>query len=659
VRDRDPADALHGRAHDGTPAERIPAERIPVYEPWTTEGDARAVADAVLRGDLALGPEVEELEARFAARCGATEAIAVANGTVALELALRALGVGPGDEVVCTSLTIISCAIAIERVGARPVFVDVDPSLWVSLRAHVEPAITARTRAILAVHLFGHPFDPELRDLADAHGLALVEDAAQAHGSELARDGAWQPAGSLGDVATFSLYANKAITSGEGGLCVTRSPALAARLRALRNLCFTPERRFLHRELGTNARLSNVAASLALSQLSRLELAIERKRSVHAAYAERLAELPEVRLQAVAPWARPVPWMAALALEPGAPSAAEVLASLARDGVEGRPFFVGLHQQPALAHHDRTSLPETERLAERGLYLPSSPLLDEARIDRACDALRRALGRAPAPATRGDRSARGDEEAPFGEPYARLYDALYAAKPYAAEVDALLGVAARAGVTAESVLDLGCGSGRHLAAFAARGLETAGSDPSRAMLARARARVPEASLQHARAESTRFGRTFDLVTLLFAVPSYVTDDAELVRTLRTARAHLAPGGLLLAEVWYGPAVLAEPPEDRATTVEIDGVAYVRRASARHDELGQRVEIDYAITRRDGPPEEPTSRERHVLRYFFPRELDRLLRAAGLSILRLGAFPDGARLAPRPSSYSALVVARAA
>lgn len=650
---------------------RVSEPSIPVYEPWVTDADARAVAGAVAAGRLAMGPELGSLEARFARACGALEGVAVSNGTVALELALRALGVGPGDEVICPSLTIVSCAIAIERVGATPVLVDVDPSSWIVTRAHVEEALSPRTRAVLGVHLFGHPFDPAIRALASERGIALVEDAAEAHGSEVLLGG-WRPCGSLGDVATFSFYANKAITCGEGGMCLTSRPELAARLRSLRNLCFVPERRFLHHELGLNARLGNVSAALALSQLDRLPAVLAHKHRVYAAYRERLAELAEVRLQVVAPWARPVPWMAALALGDGAADAETIMAELARRGIETRPFFLGLHDQPALAHHPRRPLPVTERLARRGLYLPSSPRLDEASIDRVCEALRAALGRPrSAPAARPERgsalegAARGPRapledgaEAPFRETYAGLYDLFYADKPYDDEVAALLALAERHGRAPRSVLDLGCGTGRHLAAFAARGLEVAGCDPAPAMLARARARAPRAELASARADEVRLDRRFDLVTMLFAVLSYVIDDDEIVRTLRNVREHLAPSGLFLADVWYGPAVLQQPPEAREA-IAIAGPEHARRrASARLDPVRQLAYVDYELEHISSDAPARLGTEAHVLRYFFPRELAALLRAAGLELVALGTSPEGAPLPAMPRSYSALVVARA-
>ncbi len=645
---------------------------IPVYEPWVTPEDAQAVASATLSGWLAAGPAVSSLEERFAATCGAREGVAVSNGTVALELALRALRIGPGDEVVCPSLTIISCALAIERVGATPVLVDVDPASWTLTRAHVEEALGPRTRAVLGVHLFGHPFEPAIRQLASERGIALVEDAAEAHGSELFDGTRWTPCGSLGDVSTFSFYANKAITCGEGGMCLTRDPELAARLRSLRNLCFVPERRFLHHELGLNARLGNLPAALALSQLARLEIIVAHKRRVYAAYRERLAELGEVTLQAVELWARPVPWMASLVLDEGAAPADSIIAKLGERGIEARPFFLGLHEQPALAHHPRRSLPATERLARRGLYLPSSPRLDEHTIDLVCDALRGALrgspkagasgagasGIGPAPSSPA-RTGLEPGAAPFQDEYAGLYDLFYADKAYDVEARALLALARSLGVEPRSLLDLGCGSGRHLAALDESGLELAGCDPSAAMLALARGRLPRAELVQARASTARLARRFDLVTMLFAVLSYVVDDDELAATLRNVRAHLAPGGLFLAEVWYGPAVLREPPEDREATVTVGSARYRRRATTRHDPLRQQARVTYEIEKSAASGAERVTSETHALRYFFPRELASLVRDAGLELVTLGSYPEGAPLPAEPRSYSALLVARAA
>lgn len=369
--------------------------RIAVYEPELTDADARAAEAAVRAGFVAQGPEVERFEQAWCSRTGMLHAVAVSNGTAALELAVRALGIGEGDEVLCPTLTIVSCARAIVLAGATPVLVDAEPRTFNLDPGQLEARIGPRTRAILGVHLYGHPFDPRVVAIAARHGLALLEDAAEAHGAELEVAGAPLPCGGVGDVSVLSFYANKPVTTGEGGMVLARDAAVAARVRAHRNLCFGPkEDRFRHRELGGNFRLGNVAAAIGLSQLARLDDVVARKRRVAALYRSRFAESPilphALRFQAHERWASPIDWMVAVVFERH--EARAVAEALDREGIDTRPFFLGMHAQPVFAHlFAGESHPVADALSRHGLYLPSSLSIDEAIVDRVALALERAL----------------------------------------------------------------------------------------------------------------------------------------------------------------------------------------------------------------------------------------------------------------------------
>jgi perosamine synthetase len=262
--------------------------------------------------------------------------------------------------------------------------------------AQIEARITPRTRAIMAVHIYGHPVAMEpLLALARRHGLIVIEDAAEVHGAELLVEGAWRRCGGLSRIATFSFYANKLVTTGEGGMIVTDDAALAARCRSLRNLCFQPQRRFVHEELGTNARMTNLQAAIGLGQVERMDEIIARKRRIGHAYEERLRDVPGVELQVQEPWARGVYWVFGLVLAGDVPfDAAELAARLRVRGVDTRPFFVGMHQQPALLRRGLFAgerHPVAERIARRGLYLPSGLPLTEGQIDDVCGAVREVL----------------------------------------------------------------------------------------------------------------------------------------------------------------------------------------------------------------------------------------------------------------------------
>jgi perosamine synthetase len=342
------------------------------------------------------GPSIAEFEQAWAAYCGRRHGVAVSNGTVALAMAVGCLELQPGDEVIMPTFTIISCALAVLQYGAIPVLIDSTPDTWCMDVAKVEEKITSRTRAIMPVHIYGHPVQMnDLLDLARRHNLAIIEDAAEAHGAECFAAGQWRRCGSFGTLSCFSFYANKLITTGEGGMVLTDDPQLADRLRSLRNLGFSSERRFRHELLGFNARLTAPQAALGLSQIERIDEIVERKRWMGREYTERLAQIPGLELPREQTWARSVYWMYGLVLsEEHSIEASALAADLAQRGVETRPFFLGMHQQPALLRRGLFGgerHPVSERLASLGLYLPSGLSLTDDDLSRVCDAIRGAL----------------------------------------------------------------------------------------------------------------------------------------------------------------------------------------------------------------------------------------------------------------------------
>ena len=373
---------------------------IPVNEPRLEDRDLEYVSDCIRSGWISsAGAYIERFEAGWADRCDRRHGIAVANGTVALELAVSALDLDEGDEVIMPTFTIVSCALACIRNGVKPVFVDSEPRTWCLDPELVEAKVTDRTRAIMPVHIYGHPvaMDPIL-ELSERRNLAVLEDAAEAHGARYRSSNAldrWWTCGSMGTMSTFSFYANKLITTGEGGMVLTDDDELAERLRSRRNLAFSARRRFVHDELGFNFRFTNVQAALGVAQLERFEDIVAAKRKMGARYTEQLADAEGLRLQAVEEWADPVFWMFGVVLEPTVPFGADELARrLHERGVETRPFFVGMHAQPALRRlgiTDDGRYPVADTLAERGLYLPSGLALRDEDISKVVGALKDAM----------------------------------------------------------------------------------------------------------------------------------------------------------------------------------------------------------------------------------------------------------------------------
>jgi perosamine synthetase len=375
---------------------------IAVSEPQLGGRELEYLAECVRTGWVSsAGRFIEEFEERWTRYCGRRHGVAVSSGTAALQVAVRCLNLCPGDEVIMPTFTIISCAQAVLYAGGTPVLVDSEPATWCMDTRQVEERITPRTRAIMAVHIYGHPVDMDpIEELARRHGLAVVEDAAEAHGAEYLAGRhtptpAWRRCGGMGTLSVFSFYANKLITTGEGGMILCDDPVLAERARSLRNLCFESRRRFLHEELGFNFRMTNLQAALGVAQIERIDAIVERKRWIGRAYGARLCRLPGIELPREESWARHVFWMYGLVLhEERGIGAAELAARLRAHGVETRPFFLGMHEQPALRRRglfEGEQFPVATRLARQGLYLPSGVGLAESQIDQVCQAVERSL----------------------------------------------------------------------------------------------------------------------------------------------------------------------------------------------------------------------------------------------------------------------------
>lgn len=368
---------------------RRPEGFIPIYEPSLGDLEAELVLEAVQSGWISShGKYVGAFEEQFAAFCGVKHGISTSNGTTALHLALHALGIGAGDEVIVPSLTFIATANAVHYTGARPVFADVDPVTWTLRADEVERLIGPQTKAILPVHLYGHmaPMQ-EINALADAHGLLVVEDAAEAHGAAIGtrRAGAW------GTVAAFSFFGNKIITTGEGGMLTTDDDALAARCRQLRDHGMPPERRYWHDEVGFNYRMTNLQAAVGVAQMTRIDAFIRRKRAIADLYRRELTGVPGITRPVESPGTTNVYWMMAVLVEESFPLTRDALIpALRAEGIDSRPFFHPLDTLPP--YFDPSPRPVAVSLGKRGLNLPSSPRLSDEQVLHICRVVRRLAG---------------------------------------------------------------------------------------------------------------------------------------------------------------------------------------------------------------------------------------------------------------------------
>jgi perosamine synthetase len=363
---------------------------IPVNEPLLDGNEKKYLNECIDTGWISSeGPFVKQFEQQLAARVGRKYGIAVCNGSVALDAAVAALGIGQGDEVILPTFTIISCAVAIVRAGAVPVVVDCEPDTWNMDVSQIEAKITPKTKAIMVVHIYGLPVDMEpVLTLADKYGLHIIEDAAEMHGQTYKG----RPCGSFGAISTFSFYPNKHVTTGEGGMMVTDDEQLAERCRSLRNLCFQPQNRFVHEELGWNFRITNLQAAMGVAQLERLDEFVARKRHMGQFYTELLSDIPGLQLPvAQTDDAANIYWVYGIVLKDDVPfDAKEAMRRLGEYKIGTRPFFWPMHEQPVfrkMGLFDGASCPVAERIARRGFYIPSGLALTDAQVEQVAQAV--------------------------------------------------------------------------------------------------------------------------------------------------------------------------------------------------------------------------------------------------------------------------------
>jgi perosamine synthetase len=363
---------------------------IPVSDPRLDGNELRYLTQCLQSNWISsAGRFVRDFEEAFAAVVGCRHGVAVSNGTTALHLVLATLGVGPGDEVIIPTFTMIATANAVRYTGASPVLVDAERETWNLDVDRLAAAVTPRTRGILLVHTYGHPVDMDpVLALAASRGLWVVEDAAEAHGARYKG----RPAGSLGRAACFSFYANKIITTGEGGMVTTDDPEVARLARRLRDHAFSEERHFWHEHLGFNYRMTSLQAAVGLAQTERLEAFVETRRANAARYTARLGRVPGLTLPVERPWARNVYWMYGIVVEDGfGLSRDELRRRLARRGIETRTFFIPVHLQPIYHPQFQSQrYPVADDLCLRGMYLPSGATLTASEVSYVCDAIEEA-----------------------------------------------------------------------------------------------------------------------------------------------------------------------------------------------------------------------------------------------------------------------------
>jgi len=366
---------------------------IPVSEPSITQNEIASVVKALKSGWVSsLGEYIIQFEQRFAQYIGTRYALTTSNGTTALHLALQVLGLRQGDEVIVPDMTFVATANAVSYTGAKPVFVDIDPETWCIDPQSVQKAITSRTKAIIPVHIYGHPAHmDQLLKIAHRHHLYVIEDCAEAHGAEYQR----KRVGGLADMGVFSFYGNKIITTGEGGMIVTNNLQFYKKAKFLKDQAMSDHRRYWHTNIGYNYRMTNVQAALGLAQLRRIRTFIQKKRMIFQWYKKWLGDFEGIKLNSEQNGSQNVYWMVCLVLEKNFwISRDQLMRKLKAKGIDTRPFFYPISQMKMYNKKSKPINSIARSISQRGMNLPCSVNLNEQQVMFICQKIKEILTKA-------------------------------------------------------------------------------------------------------------------------------------------------------------------------------------------------------------------------------------------------------------------------
>lgn len=357
--------------------------KIPVAEPSLGEEELEYVIDAIKSGWISSkGKYVKKFEDEFAEYCNSKYGISCCNGTVAIHLALLALGIKEGQEVIIPASTYVATAHAIKHVNAKPVIVDVDRETWTINTKKIEEKINEKTKVIMPVHLYGIPCHmEEIKEIAEKHNLYVIEDCAEAHGAE--HNG--KKVGSFGDIGCFSFFGNKIITTGEGGMCVTDNQDLKEKMGKIRNQGASETNSYWHDIVGYNYRLTNIQAAIGLAQLNKINKFLDIKKKNSELYENYLSDFPEIKFIPKAKNGKNVDWMHIILSD----KKDEIIRALEKENIETRPFFTPLNKLPP--YYSQETYPIAEELNQKGINLPSSTKLGKDDIERICEIIKKVL----------------------------------------------------------------------------------------------------------------------------------------------------------------------------------------------------------------------------------------------------------------------------
>lgn len=590
--------------------------KVPQFSPWIGKEEYDAITSCFESNWITEGPISKEFSQKLLELTCAKYGVFAPNGTLAIYLGLRAIGIGPGDQVIVPDFTFIASATAVEMVGARPVFVDVNRKNFQIDLTNADKLVTKKTKAIMPVHIYGTVCNMDIvMKFAKKHKLAVIEDAAEAIGVH------WKGkhSGTFGEVGCFSFFADKTITTAEGGFIVTDDEKIYENLLYLRNQGRIDRGSFIHPRIGYNFRMTDIQNAVGLVQLGKLPEIKKRKAHILSLYKKLLKDVKGVSLFEPEQNAEWIPFRVGILHK----NASELMAFMKTKEIETRTFFYPLHKQPAFSYlKQKSKFPNTVYGYEHGVCLPTFPTLTDEQVEYVCGVIKE-----------------------FGERdiFYEYYDIIYKDKDYSAETELVFNLYSKYGKgVPKKVIEIGSGTGNHTRNLASRETNLLALDVDPRMVKIAQDKIRKEKLKNVEILNKRIEEVkdanADLIVALFNVVTYIDNTQNLESFMKGVSENLKPNGIFVFDCWNGSAALLDPPKSRKTTIKNDSETIENNLISQTDFFNQVTTLNYNLKVTNGKKVR-SGRFSFSQTLWMPRELISAVKKAGLEILLSSPFME--------------------
>lgn len=598
--------------------------KVPQFLPWIGKEEIEAITGCINSNWITEGPKSNEFSAKLLELTGSRFGVFAPNGTLALYLALKAVGVKTGDEVLVPDFTFIASATAVEMVGARPVFVDVNPKNFQIDLTNASKLVTKKTKAIMPVHIYGTVCDMDkVMAFAGKHQLVVVEDACQAI------DVRWKGkhSGTFGEVGCFSFFADKTITTAEGGFIVTESEEIYNKLLYLRNQGRIGRGSFIHPRIGYNFRMTDLQNAMGLAQMAKLSEIKKRKSKILSLYRQNLKDVKGITFFEPEKEAEWIPFRVGILCD----NAHDLMLYMSSRGIEPRTFFYPLHRQPCFAYlkdkdhkNDDSEFPNAVFGYEHGICLPTFPTLSDDQINYVCQTIKQFQGK---------------------DLFYEYYDVFYKDKDYSKETDLVFELSRKYGLgLPDKILEIGCGTGNHTKFLAEKVKSLVAIDIDKKMALIAKEKMKKLGFKGVKVINTPVENltqgNFDLAVALFNVVTYLPDTKSLNDFMKSVARNLKPGGIFVFDCWNGTAAIVDPPKAKKSLTKLGAKRISYTLTPETDFYNQKTTMNYGIIISSGKSKQVGGFSFNQT-LWMPREVKASLVDAGLEIILMSPFmqPD--------------------